>query len=84
MASAKGKRRPCMTEAPLPSPVGYNDRADLNEAMKHGIYRASEGRWFDMRKMRLLTSEETRRFDAKKEKDKDKKKEPGIKAYLSR
>lgn len=61
--AAKGKRRPCLVEEPLPPPVGYHDRpAELSEACKRGVYRASQG-WFDLTKMRYLYDEEAVKFE---------------------
>lgn len=73
--AVKGKRRPRMAEEPLPSPIGYDDPSELNEAYKRGVYRISKG-WFDMRTMTYLDDDEVGRLE--------KQKERGIDAYLSR
>jgi hypothetical protein len=55
VVTAKGKPRLCMAEELLPSPVGYDDPYELDEAYKRGVYRTREG-WFDMRTMTQLDS----------------------------
>ena len=55
--AAKGKRRPRMAEQPLPSPIGYADPVDLDEAFKNGVYRTNRG-WFDLRTMAFLDDNE--------------------------